>query len=116
MEQEKDEAVINWEVCHYQNEQLHELSLKYRDDKNYRDKVKNDSGALLKSLGVVLPEGIDARFIVNTDKTWYFVMPQRPRGRTHVHRRDRTAGGGDVNLMNVVSLVVSLASVRGRAR
>ena len=116
MKQEKDEAVINWEVCHYQNEQLHELSLKYRDDKNYRDKAKNDSGALLKSLGVVLPEGIDARFIVNTDKTWYFVMPQRPRARTHVHRAGKTAGVGDVDLLNAASFFASLASVRGRTR
>ena len=112
--QDKEEPVISWKVCHYQNEQLHELSLKYRDDKNYRDKVKSNSGELLKSLGVALPEGIDARFVVNTDKMWYFVMPQRPKWSA----RARRPGGGAaaLNLINVASLAVSLASFRRRAR
>ena len=111
MEQDKDEPVVGWEVCHYQSEQLHELSLKYRDDENYRDKVKNDSGELLKSLGVMLPEGIDARFVVNTGKTWYFVMPQRPRRKARARRRDASVGVNGIDLMNVASLA---AALRGR--
>ena len=116
MERNEDESVVNWEVCHYQSEQLHELSLKYHGDKKYRDKANKDSGELLKSLGVALPEGIDARFVVNTDKTWYFVLPPRPGRKAHVHRRDAAAAAatGDLNLINAASLAATLASLRRR--
>ncbi|MDD9805546.1 MAG: hypothetical protein OXU50_02210 [Gammaproteobacteria bacterium] len=106
---------VDWEVCQYQNEQLHELSLKCRKDKHYRRRIKAKKGAddLLKSLGVALPEGIDARFVVNTNKTWYFVLPQRP----NLKGRDEQELGRDVpGVVNVASFAGTVASFYGCIR
>ena len=106
---------VDWEVCQYQNEQLHELSLKCRKDKHYLRRIKAKKGAddLLKSLGVALPEGIDARFVVNTNKTWYFVLPQRP----NLKGRDEQELGRDVpGVVNVASFAGTVASFYGCIR
>lgn len=106
---------VDWEVCQYQNEQLYELSLKCRKDKHYRRRIeaKKGAGDLLKSLGVALPEGIDARFVVNTNKTWYFVLPQRP----NLKGRDEQELGRDVpGVVNVASFAGTVASFYGCIR
>lgn len=120
MERDKDEPVVNREVCRYQSEQLHELSLKYRNDKNYRGKVGNNSGELPKSSGVMLPQGMDARFVANTDKTWYLVMARGPKRKTRADRPGAPAGVNGIDPFNdpfnAASLAVAPASFRGRAR
>ncbi len=48
---------VDWEVCQYQNEQLHELSLKCRKDKHYRRRIKarrRQCGEFCRHRGVVL--------------------------------------------------------------
>ncbi len=112
---DREESHPDWEVCQYQNEQLYELSLKCRKDKKYRREVqaKKDSGDLLKSLGVALPEGIDARFVVNTNETWYFVMPQRPKWEG---QDDQALGRDAPGLINVASFAGTVASFYGCTR
>ena len=47
-------------------------------DPSLKERLLNNPADVLKEHGVTLPEGVEAKFIQDTDKVKHFILPSKP--------------------------------------
>ena len=73
--------------------QYGQLVAKYWADDDYKKRLLEDPAGAMKELGIDVPEGVEVRIVVNTDKVHYIAIPAHPPEELSEDVLAQVAGG-----------------------
>jgi len=76
-----------------QAKQMGQIIAKCWSDDSFKQKLMSDPSAVLKEMGVDIPEGLEVKTLENTDKVFHLVIPPKPDELSD-EDLDKVAGGG----------------------